>query len=31
VDGEVEVAFDELEVGREGAQEGVDGGRGEVA
>ena len=30
-DGDVEVAFDELEVGREVLEEGVDGGRGEVA
>jgi hypothetical protein len=29
--GEVEVAFDELEIGRERAEEGVDGGGGEVA
>lgn len=30
-EGNVEVAFDELQVGRDAAQEGVDGGRGQVA
>lgn len=30
-EGDVEVAFDELQVGRDAAQEGVDGGRGQVA
>lgn len=29
--GDIEVAFDELEIRRERAQEGVDGGRGQVA
>lgn len=28
---DVEIAFDELKVGRDAAQEGVDGGRGQVA